>query len=271
MRPLLLAVLLCLACRPALATPLPSPIGQPGLLCRHAIESASLAHALPQGLLAAIGRVESGRHDPVDGAQHPWPWTVDAEGQGSFYDTQAQALAAVRALQARGVRSIDVGCMQVNLLQHPNAFASLEQAFDPQANAEYAARFLTELHSQTSAWPTAAAHYHSATPELGAEYERKVMAIWPEEQMRPEEQMTPGEPMRPEDQLSAPATPHIALARAWGSTLNGSLFAAPPRPRPAVLLLPRAAPAGGGALPPGKSLDAYRAAPVWLTGRRAGG
>src|SRR6202034_1371509 len=95
-------------------------------------------HAIPSGLLAAIGRVESGRHDPVSGTLKPWPWTVDAEAQGAFYDTKEQAIAAVSALQARGVRSIDVGCMQVNLLQHPGAFSGLEQAFDPNANADYA-------------------------------------------------------------------------------------------------------------------------------------
>ena len=86
---------------------------------------------------------------PSSGALHPWPWTVDAEGQGAFYDSKELAIAAVRALQARGVRSIDVGCMQVNLMHHPNAFNSLEQAFDPVArNANYAAQFLTELHGQ---------------------------------------------------------------------------------------------------------------------------
>ncbi len=74
---------------------------------------------------------------------------MDAEGQGTFYDTKPQAIAAVRALQAGGVHSIDVGCMQVNLKHHPTAFGSLEQAFDPSANADYAAQFLVELHGQT--------------------------------------------------------------------------------------------------------------------------
>ena len=53
----------------------------------------------------------------------------------------------MRAVQAQGVRSIDIGCMQVNLMHHPNAFATLDAAFDPLANALYAARFLTELRA----------------------------------------------------------------------------------------------------------------------------
>ena len=170
MRPIVFAILLVLAGQPVLADPIALLAVQPGLLCQQAIETAGRAHATPPGLMAAIGRVESGRHDPVSGALHPWPWTVDAEGQGMFYDSKAQAIAAVRALQARGVASIDVGCMQVNLMHHPDAFNSLEQAFDPMANADYAGRFLVELHGQTGAWPAATALYHSATPELGAAY-----------------------------------------------------------------------------------------------------
>src|SRR3984885_12661954 len=157
MRPIVFALLLCLACQSALAEPIMRPVGPPGLLCRQAIDPATRTHAIPPGLLAAIGRVESGRHDPVSGATNPWPWTVDAEGQGAFYDSKELAIAAVHALQARGVRSIDVGCMQVNLMHHPGAFNSLEQAFDPMANADYAARFLVELHGQAGTWPAATA------------------------------------------------------------------------------------------------------------------
>ena len=107
------------------------------------------------------------------------PWTINAENVGSFYDTKEQAIAAVQALQARGVRSIDVGCMQINLMHHADAFSSLDEAFDPRANVAYAARFLNQLFAQLATWPKAAAAYHSQTPEIGADYERRVMAIWP--------------------------------------------------------------------------------------------
>jgi hypothetical protein len=77
------------------------------------------------------------------------------------------------------VRLIDVGCLQVNLHYHPQAFASLEEAFDPPANARYAAQFLTRLHQGTRNWEQAAARYHSSTPELGDAYRLKVLAAWP--------------------------------------------------------------------------------------------
>ncbi len=150
----------------------------PALLCRGAIAAAEAAVHIPDLFLSAIGRVESGRLLPVIGQVAPWPWTIDAEGQGHFYATKAEAIAAVQALQVRGVRSIDVGCLQVNLAQHPEAFGTLEEAFDPQANANFAARLLASLFTQTGSWPLAAAAYHSQTTALGAPYQQKVLAAW---------------------------------------------------------------------------------------------
>jgi hypothetical protein len=232
-----------------------------GLLCRAAVAAAERGGGIPAHLLAAINRVESSRRDPVSGAMNPWPWTVNAEGQGYFYDSKAEAVAAVRAMQARGIRSIDVGCGQINLMHHPNAFPNLELAFDPQANAAYAARFLKELFAQTGDWNKATGLYHSATPELGAEYQRQVLAVWPEEQ-----------------RLAGlvGATP---LSQAWGATI-----AAPPanftrvlRQQPGMEQGPRVImqPTIGGAAPPGRGLDAYRAMPIGLAyqppPRRIGG
>ena len=162
----------------------PSVGAAPGVQCRAAIQAAERGTRIPPQLLAAIARVESGRPDPVTGEMHPWPWTINAEGQGMVFASKAEAIATVQKLQAHGIHSIDVGCMQVNLMHHPQAFASLEEAFDPTANARYAARFLMQLFDRTGAWPMAAAYYHSATPDLGQDYGRRVLAAWPEEQRR---------------------------------------------------------------------------------------
>lgn len=148
-------------------------------ICSNAISATERAARLPPQLLHTIAIVESGRRDPQTGAISPWPWTINAEGVGTFYDSRDQAIAAVMALQARGIRSIDVGCMQINLMHHPLAFSSLEQAFDPVANVAYGAKFLKQLFAETSAWPKAAGAYHSRTTELGADYQDKVMALWP--------------------------------------------------------------------------------------------
>ncbi len=210
----------------------------PGLQCQAAIGAAERGGGVPFRLMAAIGRVESGRRDPDTGDWRPWPWTINAEGQGFFYDTKAQAIAAVRALQARGIRSIDVGCMQVNLMHHPDAFASLEAAFDPVTNARYAARFLNELYAQTRDWQRATGMYHSATPELGQDYTRKVMAVWP------------GERKHNTETMEAAAVP---------SSPGGRVVVTMPVNRMQNISITPIGAFGGAT---GRGLDAYRAAPI---------
>ncbi len=153
-------------------------IAEPQAACEAAIEHAQTLAGLPSGLLAAVAQVESGRPDPRTGAVRPWPWTINVAGLGYFFANKAAAVSAVRALQRLGVQSIDVGCLQVNLMYHPAAFRSLEQAFDPPANARYAARFLDVLYDRSGDWTQAAGDYHSQTPALGAAYRRRVLARW---------------------------------------------------------------------------------------------
>jgi len=157
-----------------LAAPAWAETASPFAECEAAIAGAEKLPRLPVKLMPAISRVESGRLDPVTRRVRAWPWTINVEGAGSFFDAKDQAVAAVRALQARGVRSIDVGCMQVNLMHHPAAFASLDDAFEPAVNARYAARFLMALYRQTGDWSLAAANYHSANADRGEDYQRRV-------------------------------------------------------------------------------------------------
>ncbi len=147
-------------------------------VCQDAGTDAEREHRLPSGLLLAIGLVESGRIDPQTGRAAAWPWTINAAGTGRMFNTAEEARGATRALLAQGVTSIDVGCFQINLMHHPRAFTSLEEAFNPPANAGYAARFLTELRSTTGSWEAAIAAYHSADAERGGQYRDRVLARW---------------------------------------------------------------------------------------------
>ena len=146
--------------------------------CEAAGREAERQYALPVGLLGAIGRVESGKWDAALGRVVPSPWALDAAGQGYVTDSKQAALQRARDLQTSGVHSIDVGCFQINLQHHPSAFVSLDQAFDPTANAQYAAQFLTSLRSRLGSWEAAVAAYHSATPERGIPYRQLVFANW---------------------------------------------------------------------------------------------
>ena len=230
---------------------------QDDALCHDATRAAELATGVPNQLLTAISRVESGRYDPTTGRTEAWPWTINVEGTGHVYDTKVAAMAAVASFQAQGARSIDVGCMQINLKQHPDAFASLADAFDPATNANYAARFLTELFGATGSWPHAAAAYHSQTPEIGRDYQNQVLAIWAEGD-GPAGPRKPGRTPRP-----AQAAP------------SGSLFASAPSGgasppfggTPAAFVAQRYGPKPAVLMTAGRDLMAYRSRPIALAAR----
>jgi hypothetical protein len=187
--------------------------------CLGLIKSAEKSQAIPQGLLKAIGFTESGRVT-ADGQRVPWPWTVNAEGQGYYFETKKDAIAFVQNLQARGVSVIDVGCMQVNLYYHPQAFASLDSAFDPATNVAYAAKFLNKLKAETDDWGIATQYYHSRNPSLGQAYAGRVTLngsgklisnIGPVKPLSPEEKAALGDEVP--DHMAA-ADELIARARA---------------------------------------------------------
>lgn len=139
----------------------PDPLQDQGAagLCLAEILQAERRYGIPDNLLLALGLQEagykSGRGLTV------WPWTVNAAGDGRRFASAAEAIGFVRARQAEGVAVIDVGCLQVNLRWHPDAFASLSAAFDPYNNVDYAARFLLSLYGETGDWWQAAGRYHS--------------------------------------------------------------------------------------------------------------
>lgn len=176
----LLVALLLAAIAPGMAARAGEVRANPSALCMSAIAAAERHQGTPPGLLAVIAKVESGRPAPPSGALLPWPWTVDADGQGAFFATKEEAVAWSRqALDSGAVTFLDVGCMQVDLRAHPHAFASLDEAFDPVANAEYGARFLRQLHDGVAGgnWFTAVGYYHSQTPILAAVYRAAVAAV----------------------------------------------------------------------------------------------
>ena len=170
-----------MACLLSLTCPLPSNAASDDsrTACETAGREAERRFNLPPRLLLAIGRAESGWHDPQTDAVTSWPWTINAEGRGQVFISRDAALTVTAALQRRGVTSVDVGCFQINLLHHPNAFSSLSSAFDPHDNADYAADFLSRLYRRTGTWGDAVAAYHSTTPVIGLAYRQRVLAVMP--------------------------------------------------------------------------------------------
>jgi hypothetical protein len=176
-------------------------------VCAAAVDAAELRSALPHGLLFAIALIESGRPDPVTHQIAPWPWTVQSEGQSYYFASKSEAVKWVHAAQARGDTSIDTGCMQVNLQYHPHAFATVDDAFDPTLNADYAAHFLLSLHAATGDWQRSVGFYHSQTLALAVPYQQRVARAWD------------GLPWDASPRPPPPPTMISMLKDAWGATL----------------------------------------------------
>lgn len=137
-------------------------------VCIREILLAQLRHRIPGNLLLGIGLQEAGLYR--GGELTIWPWTANAEGEGHYFDTAKEAVDWVSAQQIDGVRSIDVGCMQVNMHWHPDAFDGVGDGFDPARNVDYAASYLNSLYEKSGDWSVAAGSYHSGTAELQKKY-----------------------------------------------------------------------------------------------------
>lgn len=144
-------------------------------LCQIAVDKAEKNYQIKSNLLQTIASVESGRWNAQAGKRVAWPWTVHANGKGRYYKSKAEAVAAVKNLQQKGITNIDVGCMQINLKYHGKAFANLDEAFDPEKNVAYSAQFLRKLYKRNKQnWTKTAMHYHSRNLRKGTNYKNRL-------------------------------------------------------------------------------------------------
>lgn len=151
---------------------------EPSSICRDAAAIAESLSETPTHLLHAIALTESGTYREEAKTRVAWPWTINAEGIGHYFDTKQEAIEHVRTLIRSGIYSIDVGCMQVNLMYHPQAFKNLHEAFDPVTNIAYATSFLTSLKEAHGSWGAAVRRYHSGNEARNTRYRGKVHQEW---------------------------------------------------------------------------------------------
>jgi soluble lytic murein transglycosylase-like protein len=125
------------------------------LVCEREMTRASAKYGVPLGVLYAVGLTETGRRGTLS------PFALNIEGPSVFPETLDEALQKFADAQRRGVKLIDIGCMQINHHYHGSHFASVAEMFDPHANVDYAARYLRDLKEQEGSWTLAAARYHA--------------------------------------------------------------------------------------------------------------
>lgn len=159
--------LLALAAAPALASP--------ETACDEAARRAAAEYGVPEAVMLAITRVETGRD--LGAGLTPWPWAVNMGGESYWPETRESAVSLAQSALDEGRKNMDIGCFQLNIRWHAQGFASLEEMFDPATNADYAARFLVRLHDETGSWIEAVAAYHSRSPDLAEAYVARVETI----------------------------------------------------------------------------------------------
>lgn len=147
-------------------------------LCEQEIIKAEKKYSIPHRLLMAISTVESGRQLNDSKTKRPWPWCICSQGKSYYLSTKSAAIAAVKRLRSRGIKNIDVGCMQVNLFHHSKAFKDLEEAFNPKQNVEYAAKLFCKLKRDYGTWTHAVGYYHSKSSKYYKPYCSNVYTAW---------------------------------------------------------------------------------------------
>lgn len=233
--------------------------------CERAAELAAQQSGVPVSVLKAISLAESGRK--IGGTVRPWPWTVNMEGEGHWFDDYREARRYVEEQYRKGARSFDVGCFQINFKWHSENFRNIDEMFDPLNSALYAARFLSELLAEKGSWKGAAGAYHSRNREFADRYAEKFEQIRtrlaPQDgrppQVGPIVSTTQGR-MSPPDPFKDSGIPEIPdIVAAMGGGASGAGFVAAPEPKrqrintyPLLIRQAEALPPAGGA--PGASL-----------------
>lgn len=126
-----------------------------GAVCESQMLAAARAEGVPLGVLYAVGMTETGNK----GSLHPY--ALNIAGRTVFTPSPQAALAEFARARARGIKLIDLGCMQVNHHFHGRNFASPAAMLDPAANVAYAAHYLRQLRAQEGSWTMAVARYHA--------------------------------------------------------------------------------------------------------------
>ena len=141
--------------------------------CILAADKYEKIYNLPQYLLLSVSLTESGKRIE-SGEFVSWPWTINVKGKGKFFKTKNEAVSYVSNYTKKGRKNIDIGCMQINYMYHPQAFKNFQDAFDPYLNVEWSAKMLKTLYEKFGSWKEAVGYYHSYRNTRRKKYSAKV-------------------------------------------------------------------------------------------------
>ena len=134
-------------------------------------------YELPNNLLVSVALTESGKKNK-QGEFIAWPWTINIKGKGSFFKSKQAVINHVKGELGKGRKNIDMGCMEINHMYHPNAFSNLSNAFDPDKNVAWSANLIKNLYQKYGSWKDAVGYYHSYRTHKKNKYSLKVFNTW---------------------------------------------------------------------------------------------
>ena len=147
-----------------------SAVAKDAGVCEREMAAASAKYDVPLGVLYAVGLTETGRK----GSLHPF--ALNIAGKTVFASSPSEALTLFHQSEAKGVKLIDLGCMQINHYYHGAEFRRVDDMLIPALNVDYAARFLSQLRVQEGSWTMAVARYH-AGPDNNPAQKRYICAV----------------------------------------------------------------------------------------------
>lgn len=137
--------------------------------CVSHFQAGEETYGIPAGLLYAMSVVESGRGGV------PWPWAINRAGQAVFAPTREDALKLMRDDAGAVREDVAIGCMQIYLKWHVQAFPVPEEVLEPSVNVAYAAHYLRALRDRYGSWVEAVRHYHGSDAAAQTAYLCRVL------------------------------------------------------------------------------------------------
>jgi len=136
-------------------------------------------HGIPDALFYAVALAESGKKIASQDIRRPWPWTLNVEGQGYYYESRLKAWLALSEWLQRGIRSIDIGLMQVNWRWHEDKLGDTWRALDPYHNLRVGAEILRTCFEARREWWQSVGCYHApSNPDRAMRYQDRVKTQW---------------------------------------------------------------------------------------------
>ena len=125
----------------------------------------AIENNIPTVILYAVALAESAtkikKSKIKPGHYKPWPWTLNVSGVPRRYSTRKLAYKGLMYFLQQGVKSIDIGIMQINWRYHHKKLGTPWQALEPIYNIRTGAIILHDEYKKTGEWKQAIGRYHS--------------------------------------------------------------------------------------------------------------